>query len=115
MPAWIERSNQCPDRIRRCGKVDAVGDHLQLGIWGCQVRKGVGTRFRRRCRPTLEELADPGDQPPHQNVDDLYLDCVAASGLMSSSANGAFFDLKMAGIGHRLGNIEQKEIVEKDI
>ena len=44
-----------------------------------------------------------------------YWYCASASGLMSSSANGALFDLKMAGIGHRLGNIEQKEIVEKDV
>ena len=60
-------------------------------------------------------LAVPVDQPRHQNVDDVCIDCASASGLMGSSANDALFDLEMAGIGDRLGDIEQKIIVEKDI
>src|SRR6516225_6178089 len=115
MPVATKLSDQRPHRVGRSRKLDGFADGLQLRVRRREIRKHLHARFRCPGRTALEELSIVVYEPSEQDVEYVRVDRAAASCLVRSATNRALFDLKVALVRDRLGDIEQQEIIEENI
>ena len=115
MPVPIEAANRLPDLLASGGHVDRTGRRKQRGVGRLPVRKHVAARLRGASSPTADERSFPRLTWYEIMMSITLASRVLPPPVVALPFDRAALDFQVAVVGRRPGDIDQKEIVKKDV